>query len=959
MVANHNHKTMKNKNNKHLIWLVLLFGLSVAQAQTIKAVQPDSLKSKNSLPGNYLDGGFRTEQDWRSTGAVFTISGQDLGKTTAGNLLNALQGRIPGLTVVSSHGEPGYDNPTLYVRGQSSWNIAGNQVVIFLDGFQVDMNALSALSSSEIETITLLKDAAALAVYGLNGGAGVLSVRTKEGTKTGKTKIEVSAKYGGMHTIALPKVMDAFGYVSAYNQALQNDGLPIKYYNPELYKANDDPFHPNVNWYDKLLTNTSALQDYNISFRGGNETARFYVLGGYTNFTGAYKDADIIDIDYGTNAKYRRLNLRANLDLQLNKNLSVKATVSGITEDRNTPSGFTAASVFSNLMKIPAAAFPVMNLDGSWGNNSVYNFNPVQLLRRNGVYNSHTRYLQTNVSFNQKLDALVSGLALSGGVSFSNVYTGVYDKKFAVASYEISKDAFDNPVIDANGNIVYKVLGSSTESITDGGNSHWNRTSAQLGFDYAKTFGKNTFTGMLKATRSSYVHDGQTYAVVDQGLRGFVTYDYAKKYVADLSFSYLGSGDFESGHQYGLFPAIGLGWIISNEDFLKNNSVINFLKLRGSYGLTANTNESSRFLYERWASYTANVYVLGTTDGGRNGRTEGAYANGDFTWEAKQTANLGLDATLFKKLNATVDLFREKRTDILEAPVGVPDYTGFNFRNTNSGEVVNKGFEVNLQFRDKAANNFEYNVGAYVAYARNEITKKAENPQPYEYLYQKGYRIGQMRGLEYAGFYQVSDFTGGVLNTGVVKSTYGQVQPGDLKYVDQNGDGLISDYDKVPMDFAKLPEITAGFNLGFKYAGFDFEAFVQGVMNRTVSLLDDAFDFTHPLANNNNITVFSNNPWTPQTANTATSPRLSTLVNNNNNQASDFWLRSGNFFKLRSVELGYTLPKAGFLKKLENTRLYISGNNLLGNKIEGLEPERLSMGYPLMKTVTFGVKAKF
>jgi hypothetical protein len=194
--------------------------------------------------------------------------------------------------------------------------------------------------------------------------------------------------------------------------------------------------------------------------------------------------------------------------------------------------------------------------------------------------------------------------------------------------------------------------------------------------------------------------------------------------------------------------------------------------------------------------------------------------------------------------------------------------------------------------------------------------------------------------------------------SGVVKSTYGQVRAGDLKYLDVNADGIINDYDKTPLKFAKLPEITLGFNVGFKYAGFDVDAFVQGVMNRTVSLLDDAFDYTHPLANNNNITAFSNNPWTPETANTATSPRLSTLVNNNNNQQADFWLRNGSYFKLRSIELGYTLPSKKFLKKFEVLRFYLSGNNLLSTKIEGLEPERLSMGYPLMKTVTLGVKAK-
>jgi TonB-linked SusC/RagA family outer membrane protein len=708
-----------------------------------------------------------------------------------------------------------------------------------------------------------------------------------------------------------------------------------------------------------VLTNYSATQDYNISFRGGNDKARFFVLGGYTDFIGDYKSADVIDKDYGTNAKYNRINLRTNVDLQLNKNLSVKATVSGITEDRDTPDGFTADSLFSSLLRIPAAAFPVKNLDGSWGNSSVYNFNPVQLLRQNGVYSSHTRYLQTNLSFKQKLDALVRGLSFSGGFSFSNVYVGVYEKQFSVPSYQITKDAYDNPVLDGSGNVVYNVLGSVSQGSNDAGNTHWDRNSVILGFDYDRSFGKNTFTGMLKATRSDYIHDGQTYAVVEQGLRGSVTYDYSKKYVADLSFSYLGSGDFQSGHRYGLFPALGLGWVATNEDFLKNNKVITFLKVRGSYGKTANTNENFRFLYERWGSYTGGI-DMGTSNTYYNGRTEGAYPNADFTWESKKTVNLGFDLTLLKKLNATIDLFREKRTGVLEAPVDVPSYTGFSFQDMNTGEVENKGFEVSLQYRDKTKTNFEYYAGVTMAYARNKITKKAENAQPYSYLYQQGYRINQMKGLKSAGFYQVSDFdASGNLVKGVVKSTYGQVHPGDLKYVDINGDGLINDYDKVPMKYAGLPEIELGFNLGFKYAGFDFDVFIEGVMNRTVSLLDNAFNYTHPLANNNNITVFSNNPWTPATAKTATSPRLSTLVNNNNNQEADFWLRNGNFFKLRSIEVGYALPGTGHLKKIETIRIFLDGNNLLGNKIEGLDPERLSMGYPLMKTVTIGVKAKF
>lgn len=951
---------MKFKNIKLSVLLALFSGFTATQAQITNTSQPDTIIIPSKLPSTTIDYGIRKEQSWRSAGAVFTITGEELARTNSGNLLNTLQARIPGLTVATGSGEPGYDNPTLYVRGQSSWNIAGNALAIYLDGFPVDANALSALSPFEIESITLLKDAAALAMYGFNSGAGLLSVRTKEGTAEGKTKIEVNARYGNLRPIAMPKVMDAYGYVTAYNKALQNDGLPIKYYNPELYKAGDDPFHPNVNWYDKMLTNSSATQDYSISFRGGNSKARYFVMGGYTDFQGAYKDADAIDADYGTNAKFKRINLRTNVNLQLNKNLSVKATITGVTEDRKTPSGFTASSLFSNLLRIPAAAFPVKNLNGTWGNNSVYDFNPVQLLRQNGIYTSHTRSLGTNLSFNQKLDAIVKGLSFNGAISYTNLYVGILDRKWTVPSAEVTKDAYDNPVVDASGNVVYKNMGAvSNPDPTDDGNDHWNRNTTQAGFGYDRTFGKSAFTGMLQVYRSSYNHDGQFYSVVQQGMRGAVTYDYDQKYIADVSFSYAGSGDFQEGKRYGVFPAIGLGWVASKEAFLAESNVINFLKVRASYGVTANTNEAYRFLYERWG-ITDDGILIGTATGNNTGRSEGAYPNSDFTWEEKTITNIGFDVTLLQKLNATVDVFKEKRTGILEAPVGVPAYTGFDFRNTNTGEATNKGIEVALQYRDKVKPNFEYYAGAAFSYAHNSITKNAQDAQPFDYLYEKDHRIDQFRALQSAGFYQAADFdANGALNTGVVKSTYGPVRPGDLKYVDVTGDGIINDYDKVPMKFTKLPEITMGFNVGFRYGGFDFDAFVQSVMSRTVSLLDDAYDYTHPLASNNNITVFSNNPWTPETANTATSPRLSTLVNNNNRQQADFWLRSGNFFKLRSIEVGYTLPAKSFLKKFEVFRLYLSGNNLLSTKIEGLEAERLSMGYPLMKTVTLGAKVKF
>lgn len=951
---------MKKEYITFLACVLLLCNLSFVKAQSNNGSRADSAKDENGIK-HVTDLGLGFKMDWRNTGAVFSLSGEELTRMTSGNLLNTLQGRIPGLTVVTGSGEPGYDNPTLYVRGQSSWNIGGNSLLIYLDGFQVDLGALSSLSAYEIESVTLLKDASSLAVYGLEGGAGVLSVRTKMGYTRQKTQIAANGRYGILSAVELPQVMNAYDYTRYYNQALQNDGLPVKYANPDLYKATNDPFHPNVNWYDEMLKNTSAIHDYNLSFRGGSSVARYFVLMDYTDFAGLYKNADAIDKDYGTNAKYNKLNLRANVELQLSKSLTVNANITGITEDRNTPGGFTASSLFDHLLSVPAAAFPVKNPNGTWGTSSVYNFNPVQLLQQNGIYSSHTRNLQTNFGFNEKLDAITRGLSLNGGLSFSNQYIGTYQKLFSVPAYEIVKDADDDPVLDVDGNPTYKKIGSVSQSINDGGNTHWNRTSFRLGLNYDRTFGKGTFTGMLMARRQGYSHDGLVYQIRTQGISSDLTYDYDKKYIVDLSGAYNGSADFADGHRYGFFPAVGLGWVVSNEGFLKGSKVVDYLKVRSSYGKTGNINESYRFLYEQWA-VSGNGWIVGTGNTGKSGMTEGRFSNPNASWEEKTTFNLGADITLLKRFYATVDVFNEKRTGILEIPsANIPDYAGFSLQYANSGEVNNKGFEASLSYRNNTGKSFQYYAGATAAFARNKIKRKSETAQPYDYLYSSGYRIDQMKGLVYDGFYQESDFdANGNLVAGVAASSYASVKPGDLKFIDQDKNGIINDYDKVPLNYSKLPEITLGFNLGFKYHGFDFDAFLQGVLHRTVSLLDDAYNYTHPFVNNNNITVFSANSWTPETAANATSPRLSTLSNGNNNQASDFWMRSGNFFKLRSIELGYTIPQKGVFSKLDAVRLFVNGTNLFTwDKIDNLEAERLSMGYPLMKTVAFGLNMKF
>jgi len=940
-----------------ILSLSLLAGWSHAYAQTTPA---DTVKVQQSGSDKLVDLGMRSEKQWRTTAATYTITGDDLARTSAANLLNALQGRIPGLTVVTGSGEPGYDNPTLYIRGVSSWNVGGNRLAIYLDGFPVDLGALTPLSAYEVESVTILKDAAANAIYGLQGGTGVLSVRTKKGYQSERIQITANGRYSVMTPIQLPQVMNAYDYTRLYNQALANDGLPAKYPNPDLYKAANDPVHPNVNWYDEVLKKTSILQDYNLTFRGGSDKARYFVLMGYTDYSGIYKNADAIDVDYGTNAKYKRINLRANVDLQLSKNLSVGVNLSGITEDRTTPNGFSAATVFNNLSRIPAAAFPVKNPDNTWGTNGVYGFNPVQLLQQSGSYNSHARNLQTALNITERLDHIVKGLSLNGLISFNNQYTGTYQKIFTVKSAELLKDVNDQAILDAKGNYTYKTFGAISQSISDGGNQHWQHNTVQVGVNYNRGFGDHTFSGAVQARRENYTHEGQVYAVRTQGLFSYLTYDYKGKYIVDISGSYSGAADFAPGSQYGFFPAVGAGWILTNEQFLQNQQVVNFLKLRASYGKTGNINEDNRFLFEKWAVSGNGWYTGADAGSSQGGRLEGANPNTAFTWEAKTAVNFGVEAQLLNKLSFTADVFHEKRTGILQAPANVPIFTGFRFQRLNTGVAENKGFEAALTWKDKAG-DFEYYAGATGAFARNKILEMAQDAQPNAYLYNQGYRINQMRGLQWAGFYQQADFdANGVLKEGVVKTSYTVPKPGDLKFVDQDGNGVVNEYDIVPMKFTKLPEITLGFNLGFKYKGFDMDAFLQAVMNRTISLLDDAYDYTHPFVNNNNITIFSKNAWTPENAATATTPRLSTFNNVNNNVSSDFWMRNGNFLKLRSLELGYTFPKKGFLKKMNTLRVFLIGNNLFTiDKLDDMEAERLSMGYPLMKSYSFGLNARF
>ena len=931
--------------------LCFAVSLSKVQAQQQAIGGPGNTTDTVSLkPLDLREKAFANEKAWRITGAVSTISGEELRGVISSNFLNTLAAKIPGLTVISGSGEPGNDSPTLVIRGQSSWNNNTNSMLVYLDGFEVDLGTIASLSVEEVESVTVLKDASSLAAYGLKGANGALLVKTRRGIVS-KPVITVNAMYGIQSPVQLPNVLNAFDYTTLYNQALQNDGLPAKYPDPSKYQAANDPLHPNVDWYKEILSPSAPIQNYNISFRGGSESVRYFVLVDNYNSSGLYKNAGEINKDFGTNLKLTKYNVRANVDVLLTKSLTISTEISGKLEDRNRPNGVNAADFFNSLMNTPASAFPVRNPDNTCGIGGKYDNNPEALVKQFGIFNEHRRTIQANFHFNQKLDAIVKGLSLNGGLSFSSQYNGIYSKAYTIPAYEILKDVNDNPVLDALGKNVYIQHGTNTASITDGDNGFWNRATYQLGLNYAQSFGQNTITGMLLGQTNEYSYQGLTFPIRDEGISGNVTYDFSRKYIVDFSFGYNGSRDYAAGHRFGFFQAIGAAWIMSDEDFMKNMSWLNYFKVKASYGLTGSRNDGLRFLFDQFGEWNTSWYF--GTNSYYSGISEGRMPNMNASWEKKAMLNIGFESVLFKDLSVSLDLFNEKRSGILQIPGDIPQFGGLLLPYENIGKVTNHGFEAAIKYNGNVSPDFKINVGLNISYAKNKIDYMSEAPQPESYLYNTGYPVGQLRGLHMVGYYQTSDFDGsGNLLPGVVKSSYGIVKPGDIKYQDQNGDGVIDQLDVKPMKYNPIPEYTFGLNLGFIYKCFDLTLFFQAVTHRTVVLPSY---LVIPFAGGNNVTQYTYDNWKK-----TSSPALTTLANQNNLQLSELYLLDAGFVKLRTIELGYTFSKLSFLNGKDPLRIFVNGTNLLTlDKISSLEAENLSMGYPLMKSVSFGLRARF
>ena len=886
--------------------------------------------------------------DWQVTGAVSRIGGDELTDFYTSNVVNTLFGRIPGLTVQEVGAEPGADTPTLNSRGVGTFG-SGTGLFVVIDGFASTLDFFSRLTPGEIESVELLKDATATAIYGNRAANGVLVVKTRHGDVSSPLKIDFGVKVGFQQPLRLPEWLGSYDYATLYNEALANEGQSPMYQNDALdaYAAGDSPLlYPDVDWYNEIFRSSSPIYVYNLSASGGINSVRYFVHFNGVNNYGLLRNPMPTN-DFAKRQSFSRYNFRTNVDVILSRRLTASIILGGSVEDKTTPGvSESTSSIIDLAANVPPNAFPVLASEGKLGGNATF-ANPIGEMTERGYISYNGRTAQAALRLTEKLDFITQGLSISGAVSFNNYYKAYSNKTRSYARY--------TPVQDSSGEISFTQIGEDTELGGDESQSYqWRNIVANAFINYDRVFDrKHYLKAMLRYDYDEYTVSSETLPYQNVGMAGQLSYSYDRRYIGEFTFGYHGTGNFAPGQRFGFFPAGGISWVISEESFLKDSNVVNHLKLRATYGLVGNSDiGGARWMYNQYYNWNG-YYLFGDQYSQSDTYLEGTKANPYVTWEKARKLNIGLEARLFDYLYFTFDYFREHRYDILTTPdANVPSYVGFSRPSMNLGIVDNNGFEAVLGY-NRTAGEFRYKVEASAWYAHNNVVYNSEAPQVYDYLYSTGHIVGQPFAYEAIGFFRDQEDI-----DSSPTQVWGEVFPGDIKYKDQNEDGVINEEDKYPIGYTSRPELTLALDLQFQYKGFDLQMLFQGAVNRTVYLDGRQFQ---AFQNNGKISTFALGRWTPETADTATYPRLATTGNENNYQYSSFWQRNGNFLKLRYLSFGYTFSSPAMKKaNVDGLRLYLSGTNLFSlDYMQGFcDPEVLS-GYPAVRTLSLGVDLKF
>lgn len=937
-------------NKKYIIVLSLFAGLCLpATAQESNEEQTDK------FVGQTIDvGAERLLTREEATGSVSVISSETTDRRSAKNIGNSIIGQGNGLISLQSGGRYADVNPTFYIRGLQTLN-GKNSPLVMIDGIQRD---IVSIAPEEVESVIVLKDAAAVALYGYKGINGAINIVTKRG-KYNSRSVKVTYDHLFTSLANKPKFVDAYTYGLAVNEARINDGLTGRYSNQELNALRDGtmPYlYPNVNWVDETFRDNAMTNKYNIEFRGGGEKFRYYTMLDLISNKGFVKEPGANE-GYSTQDKYVKGNLRMNMDINLTKTTDLQVNLLGVLQETSRPGA--QADLWDLVYTVPSAAFPIRDKNGVWGGSDTWagTQNPVAQSVGAAYYKNHTRSLFADMKLTQDLSGLTKGLNAFVRISYDNI-ANIYEDHSKEYVYSVNAptwaDGASEPTVKS------EIYGKDSEMGTDAKTNEFDRLlHFDVGFNYQRTFGDHSIYSQLKWDYENNDPNGVNNTVNRQNITWWSHYGYMNRYFVDLALVESGSSRLAPGTKWAFSPTLSAAWVISKEKFMENVKWVNFLKLRASAGIINVDNLPGD---EVWSYYAQQYSTSGGTypfDSGWNSSFGRSYlarvATTNPSHEKAYKYNVGVDAKLFGCLYVTLDLWKEHRTNIWVTSEGkYSEVFGMDPPYENAGIVDSKGIEVGLDYSKKLG-QVEFNVGGNFSLNKNEIKEMLEEPRQYANLVQTGNPYGQLYGLEAIGFFKdEADIAASPTQN------FSTVKPGDIKYRDVNGDNIIDANDKVAIGYSTTcPEIYYSLHLGAEWKGIGFYAMFQGTGNYSAVL--DTKSMYWPLINNTNISQYAyDNRWTPQNQN-AKFPRLSSQSNANNYQTSTLWLADRSFLKLRNLEVYYKLP-ASWLKKtkiVNAAKLYVRGIDLFCfDHIDENDPEAYGIN-PMTKSVALGLSVTF
>ena len=924
-------------NKKNYILITLLMGCSVSMyAQRKDAVNERQLADTLNI-GYQMNTSAQT-----GTYAISGVNAEAFENSSAIDITKSLYGKIAGLNVYQGAGASA-DNV-------SRLEVHGHEPLVLIDGYP---RSFEDITSYEIESAYLLKDAAATALYGMRGANGVLLITTKRG-KAAKLNVKAQYNFGVNTQFRAPEFADAYTYANSLNRALGNDGMAARYNAAELaaFRDGTNPYdYPNVDWWNKTMNKTGFSHNLKLSFNGGNEKFRYFTVIDYYRDRSMLKE-NINDDRYSTKPTDTRLSLRTNLDVNITESTYLKAGIMAKLQEMNgTVTG--SNEIFNAIYKTPSAAFPVRYANGIYGGSSIYGENnPVALLKDKGHRRNMYTSLLADMSLRQDLDVLTEGLALELSVSFDNL-GGMNETSSKQYRYMNSYPSLLDDGTLVTSPIIYgidsKVL-EHTQPFENLGMS----TDFQAKASYNHAFGKHQVNAAVIYELQSTVLNGRNNTRKNMSVIANAGYAFDNRYVINAVINHSGSAYLPEGNKFVNYPAVSAAWIASNERFLKNVDGIDLLKIRASYGLSGWDGNLSHELW-RYPYSGAPGYNFGSNAAGASGSAEGRLPVLGLTAEKSEKVTVGLDlAALSNRLTFTIDGFYEQRSNILVSGANTTSQIiGIEVGQVCEGINRYKGFDASINWNDKIG-DFSYNIGGTMSYLNTEVVNDNQAAQQYDYLYHKGNKVGQMYGLEAIGFFNNYQ----EINNSPIQS-FTQVRPGDVKYKDQNGDNVIDDRDVVKMFGSNIPRFYFGFDIQLAYKGFEISADFQGMTGVTTNLLNSPL--YKPLVDNGNISkTFLDREiaWTAETKPTATMPRLTTVDNQNNYRNSSLWYRDASFLKLRSLVVAYTFHKT--MTRFADIKVFLQGNNLFSaDNIKFADPEQLQIAYPSVRSYWAGVKFNF